>query len=210
MRHRPRLVCAYLSDGQTEPHRHLFPAAGRAGGLVQAVPQADHGGQPDRQVGEGGPEIVGRVGSRSGDGGVESSVRRVRAYSRPDGGGDPRPRVGGEPAAAARVESVDGRDQAERPGLHGLVEGVVPQAEAACAEGHEPQALADELVAGAAVSRPGGLGERAFAIRVERRLGQQVTRKGIHMISVDAALLHRRDLWRDCGQDPGWGRTSAP
>jgi hypothetical protein len=172
MRHRPRLVGAYLADGQTEPHRHLIPAAGRAGGLIQAVSQANHGGQPNRQVREGGPEIVGRVGSRSGVGGVEDSVGWVHTHSRPDGRGDPRPRVGGESTAAAWVEPVDGRDQAERPRLHGLVEGVAPQAETPCAERHEPEALADELVAGTSIARAGGLGECAFPIRLERRQGE--------------------------------------
>ena len=52
-----------------------------------------------------------------------------------------------------------------------------PQAETPCAKRHKPQALADELVAGGAISRAGGLGERAFPIRFERRLGQQVTRE---------------------------------
>ena len=177
MRHRPRLVRTHLTDGQSELDRHLLPAAGRAGGLIQAVPQPDHGGQPNRQVREGGPEIVGRVGSRSGVGGIEGSVRWVRADGRPDGRGDPRPRIRDEPAAATRVEPVDGRDQAERPRLHGLVEGVAPQPETPCAERDQPQALADELVAGTAIPRAGGLGERAFPIRMERRLGEQVTRK---------------------------------
>jgi hypothetical protein len=177
MRHRPRLVGAHLTNGQSEPHRHLIPAAGRAGGLIQAVSQADHGGQSSRQVREGRAEIVGRVGSRSGVGGVEGSVRLVRAHGRPDGSGDPRPRIRGESTAAARVEPVDGRDQAERPRLHGLVEGVASQAEAPCAERHQPQALADEIVACAAISRAGGLGERAFPSRFERRLGEHVTRE---------------------------------
>jgi len=177
MRHRPRLVGAHLTHGQSEPHRHLIPAAGRAGGLIQAVSQADHGGQPNRQVREGGPEVVRRVGSRSGVGGIEGSVRWVRAHGRPDGRGDPRPCVGGQAEAAARVEPVDGRDQAERPRLHGLVEGVAPQAETPSAERHEPQTLADELVAGAAISRAGSLSERALPIPFERRLGEQVTRE---------------------------------
>jgi hypothetical protein len=177
MRHRPRLVGAYLTDGQSEQHRHLIPAAGRAGRLIQAVSQADDGGQSNRQMRQGGAEIVGRVGSRSGVSDVEGSVRWVRTHGRPDGRRDPRPGIRGEPTAAARVEPVDGRDQAERPRLHGLVEGVAPQAEAPCAKRHEPQALADEIVAGAAISRAGGLGERAFPIRIERRLGEQVTRE---------------------------------
>ena len=177
MRHRPRLVGAHLTHGQSEPHRHLSPAARRAGGLFQAVSQADHGGQPNRQVRESGPEVVGRVGSRSGIGGVEGSVRWLGANGCPDGRGDPRPRIGGKPATAARIEPVYGRDQAERARLHGLVESVALQAQTPCAECHEPQALADEIVTGAAISRTGSLGERAFPIRFERRLGQQMTRK---------------------------------
>jgi hypothetical protein len=177
MRHRPRLVGAHLTHGQSELHRHLIPAAGRAGGLIQAVSQSDHGGQPNRQVREGGPEVVGRVGSRSGIGGVVKSVRWVRTHRRPDRSGDPRPRIRGEPATAARIEPVDGRDQAERARLHGLVECFAPQAEAPCTERHQPQALADEIVTGAAISRTGSLGERAFPIRFERRLGEQVTRE---------------------------------
>jgi hypothetical protein len=177
MRHRPRLVCSHLTNGQSEPHRHLIPAAGRAGGLIQAVSQADDGGQPKRQVREGGAEIVGRVVSRSVVSGVEGSVRWVRAHSPPDRRRDPRPRIRGEPATAARVEPVDGRDQAERPRLHGLVKSVAPQAEAPCAERHQPQALADEIVTCAAISRAGGLGERAFPIRFERRLGEKMTRE---------------------------------
>ena len=177
MRHRPRLVGAHLTHGQSEPRRHLIPAAGRAGWLIQAVSQADHGGQPNRQVRQGGPEVVGRVGSRSGIGGLQGSVRWFGANGRPDGRGDPRPRIGGQPATTARVESVDGRDQAERARLHGLVECVAPQAETPCAECHEAQALADELVAGTAISGAGGLGERAFPIRFERWQGEQVTRE---------------------------------
>jgi hypothetical protein len=177
MRHRPRLVGAHLTHGQSEPHRHLVPAAGRAGGLIQPVPQADHGGHPNRQVREGGTEVVGRVGSRSGVGGIESAVMCLRTHRRADGCGDPRPRIGGKPAAAARVEPVDGRDQAERARLNGLIEGVSPQSETPCAERHEPQALADQIVASAPVSRAGGLGERTFPIRFERRLGEQVTRE---------------------------------
>ncbi len=119
---------------------------------------------------EGGPEIVGRVGSRTGAGGVERSVRWVRTHGRPDGRGDPRPRIGGQPATAARIEPVNGRDQAKRPRLHGLVEGVASQAETPGAERHEPQALADEIVASDAISRAGGLGERALPIRFDRRL----------------------------------------
>ena len=203
MRHRPRLVSAHLSDRQAEPHGHLFPGAGRAGGLTQAVAQADHGGQLQRQMRECGSQIVGRFGRRNGDGDIERAVRRVRAHSRPDGRSDPRPGIGGEPAAAAGVESVDGCDQAEGARLHRLVEGFAAQTEMVRSQGHEPEALADEILSRAAIARASSHCERAFTSRVKRGLGQQVTRQGIHLISVEVSSIQRVGLMRTCGQGQG-------
>ena len=129
MCHRPRLVSAYLSDGQAEPHGHLFPGAGRAGWLTEAVAETDHGGQPQRQMRERGSQIVGRLGSRAGGGDVERAEWWIGAYGRPDGRGDPRPGIGGESAAAARFEPVDGGNQTEGARLHRLIEGIAAQTE---------------------------------------------------------------------------------
>jgi hypothetical protein len=43
-------------------------------------------------------------------------------------------------------------------------------------------------------------GERAFTIRLERWLGQQVTREGVHVTSVDASRALGRSRLHDCGQ----------
>ena len=140
---------------------------------------------------------------------MQHGGRRLRRAPGPDGGGDPRPGIGGEPAAAVGVEPVDRRDQAERARLHRLVEGVAAQPEVVRSQRHEPQALADEGVARLAIARARGPRERAFAIRVEGWLGQQVTREGIHVTSVDAAPIaapeRRGRLWTDSG----WGRSGA-
>lgn len=42
-------------------------------------------------------------------------------------------------------------------------------------QGHEPEALADEIVPRAPIARASSHGEHALTMRVERRLGQQVT-----------------------------------
>jgi len=169
MRHRPRLVSTHLSDRQAEPHRHLFPGARRSGRLAQAVTQTDHGSQPQRQMHECGPQIVGGFRSRAGDGGVERTEWWIRAHGRPDGRGDPRPGIGGKPAAAVRVEPVDGGDQAQRARLHRLVEGVATQTEMVGSQGDEPQTLADEIVSRVAIAGASSHGERALTIRLERR-----------------------------------------
>ena len=78
-------------------------------------------------------------------------------------------------------------------------------------QGHEPQALADEIVARVAIAGASGHGERAFTIRLERWLGQQVTREGIHVTSVDAhATPPRRADGRDCGQVRAGDARQAP
>ena len=175
MCHRPRLVSTHLGDGQAEPHGHHFPGAGRAGWLTQAVAETDHGGQPQRQMRECWSQIVGRFGSRAGDGDVERAVWWISAHGRPDGRGDPRPGIGGEPAAAVWVEPVDGGDQAQRARLHRLVKGIATHAEVVRSQGHEPEALANEIVSRATITRASSHGERALPLRFERRLGQQLT-----------------------------------
>jgi hypothetical protein len=45
------------------------------------------------------------------------------------------------------------------------------------AQRHESQALADEIVARVAITRPGSVRECTFTIRFKRRLGQEVTRE---------------------------------
>ena len=153
-----------------------------------------------RQVRECWAEVLGWVSVWFGVDGVPRAVRRVHPRDRADGRRDPWPGVGGKPAAAAGIEPVDGGDQAERARLDGLVEGFATEAQVVRTQRHESQALADEVVSRAAIARPSGVGECAFTIRLERRLGQQVTRKGFHWISVDAALINRRIFTRECGQ----------
>jgi hypothetical protein len=113
-------------------------------------------------------------------------VRWIGANGRPDGRGDPRPGIGGEAAPAGRVEPVDGGDQAQRARLHRLVEGVATQAEMVGPQSHEPEALTDEIVSRATIACSSSQGERKLTIPIERWLGQQATRQGIHVTSVDA------------------------
>jgi len=198
--HGPRLVRAHLSDGQTEPHRHFFSGSRRTGRFSQAVAQTDHGGEMQGQVRECRAQVLGWVSVRSRVDGDPPAGRRIRPQDRSDGRCDPRPGVGGEPAAAVGIEPIDGSDQAERARLHGLVEGFATQSQVVRTQRHEPQALADQIVPRAAITRPGSKSERAFTFRLERRLGQQVTRQGFHWTRVDAALIRRRFFTGKCGQ----------
>jgi hypothetical protein len=77
------------------------------------------------------------------------------------------------------------------------------------AQGDEPEALADELVSSVAIARARSHGKSALTVWRERWLGQQVTRQGIHVTSVDASRTLGRSRLHDCGQiGPGYARQA--